>query len=124
MNILISASMKVYPQLIDLKNRLEKLGYAVELPDEGSGETGSDFKRRMIDDHLSKLRRADVLLLANIGRRIGASTFFEAGWAFALGKPIYVLEEIDDSSDFAEDLRAIGVVELRGDLGIIKEVGL
>ena len=85
MNILISASMKVYPQLIDLKNRLEKLGHAVELPDEGSGETGS---------------------------------------AFALGKPIYVLEEIDDSSDFAEDLRAIGVVELRGDLGIIKEVGL
>ena len=124
MNILISASMKVYPQLIDLKNRLEKLGYAVELPDEGSSETGSDFKRRMIDDHLSKLRRADVLLLANIGRRIGASTFFEAGWAFALGKPIYVLEEIDDSSDFAEDLRAIGVVELRGDLGAVKEVGL
>lgn len=85
MNILISASMKVYPQLIDLKKRLEKLGYAVELPDEGSGETGSDF---------------------------------------ALGKPIYVLEEMDDSSDYAEDLRAIGVVELRGDLGVIKEVGL
>ena len=124
MNILISASMKVYPQLIDLKKRLEKLGYAVELPDEGSGETGRGFKRRMIDDHLSKLRRADVLLLANVGGRIGASTFFEAGWAFVLGKTIYVLEEIDEGSDFAEDLRAIGVVELRGDLGIIKEVGL
>lgn len=47
--------------------------------------------------------------------------FFEAGWAFALGKPVFVLESIDRESDYAEDLLAIGAVELKGDLGKINE---
>lgn len=124
MNILISSSMKVYAQLAVVKERLEALGYVVELPEPGtreSSESEVDYKRRMIDMHLEKLQRADVLLIGNIGGRIGASTFFEAGWAFALHKPIYVLEEIDDSSDYAEDLRAIGAIELKGDLSRIGE---
>lgn len=122
MKILVSSSMKLFSQLVAIKERLEELGHVVELPDKGADSSGDNFKRRMIDIHIEKLKRADALLLANIGGRIGASTFFEAGWAFALNKPIFSLEMIDSGSDYAEDLRAVGVVELNGDLNAIKEV--
>lgn len=120
MKILISSSMKVFSELMAIKEQLEELGYVVELPDKGSDSSEDNFKRRMIDIHIEKLKSVDALLLANIGGRIGASTFFEAGWAFALGKPIFALEMIDSGSDYAEDLRAVGVIELKGDLKAIK----
>lgn len=125
MNILISSSMKVYAQLAVVKEQLEALGHVVELPEPSareSSELGVDYKRRMIDIHFKKLQRSDILLVGNIGGRIGASTFFEAGWAFALGKPIFILDSVDEGSDYVEDLRAIGAVELRGNLNILKEV--
>ena len=121
MRILISSSMKVYSQLPEIVAGLEKHGHSVRMPEQGGGGVGVDFKRRMIENHLEKLRSVDALLLANIGGRIGTSTFFEAGWAFALGKPVFVLESIDRESDYAEDLLAIGAVELKGDSGKIKE---
>ena len=120
LSILISASMKVYPQLLQIASELEKKGFSVYLPEQSVG-AGTAFKRRMIDNHMEKLRTVDVLLVANVGGRIGASTFFEAGWAFALGKPVAILEPIDMDSDYAEDLLAIGAIEFNSDLNNLIE---
>lgn len=39
MNILVSSSMKVYAQLVAIKEQLEALGYIVELPDPSARES-------------------------------------------------------------------------------------
>ena len=82
-------------------------------------------KRQYIDEHMSRLQDSNALLLANFDDErgdgyIGASCFFEAGWAFALGKPVYALRPIDAKSPFAEDLMAIDCTVINGDMSKIK----
>lgn len=112
MKILISASMRHHDELVPVAETLRGLGYEVELPDNNNP---SYSKKQHIDKHLGELTESDALLLGNVDGYIGASTFFEAGWAFALKKPIYVLEKFDKNSSFTEDLKAIGAIELCGD---------
>ena len=111
--VLISASMRYHEVLAPVVEQLRALGCHVEMPEQDlGGLTKADLMAR----HLGKLRRSDVLLLGNIAGYVGASTFFEAGWATALGKPVFALEALDGQSEFTEDLRAAGVIELNGDI--------
>lgn len=47
--------------------------------------------------HLEKIREADFLYIYNPGGYIGKSVAMELGWALALNKPVYALEEPDDT---------------------------
>jgi hypothetical protein len=104
-----------------LQDSLEAAGHQATLPQTEEGLT----KRQYIDEHMSRLQDSDALLLANFDDErgdgyIGASCFFEAGWAFALGKPVYTLQPIDATSPFAEDLMAIDCQVINGDMSKIK----
>jgi len=104
-----------------LQDSLEAAGHQAILPQTEEGLT----KRQYIDEHMSRLQGSDALLLANFDDErgdgyIGASCFFEAGWAFALGKPVYALRPIDAKSPFAEDLMAIDCTVINGDMSKIK----
>ena len=118
MIILVSTSMRFYERLLPVAEKLRELGHEVNLPEKNLKELN---KSELILRHLTKLRESDTLLLGNSDGYIGASTFFEAGWAFALDKPIFALEKLDEESDFTEDLRAIGVVELENNFDKLKE---
>ena len=48
--------------------------------------------------HLNAIYNADCLYIFNPDGYIGASTAMELGWAIALGKPVYIKEEIRDST--------------------------
>lgn len=121
MIILVSASMRHTDKFAALQDSLEAAGHQAILPQTEEGLT----KRQYIDEHMSRLQGSDVLLLANFDDErgngyIGASCFFEAGWAFALGKPVYALHSIDAKSSFAEDLMAIDCQVINGDMSKIK----
>ena len=121
MIILVSASMRHTDKFAALQDSLEAAGHQAILPQTEEGLT----KRQYIDEHMSRLQGSDALLLANFDDErgngyIGASCFFEAGWAFALGKPVYALQSIDATSPFAEDLMAIDCQVINGDMSKIK----
>ncbi len=121
MKILVSASMHHADKFAALHESLEAAGHQAILPQTEEGLT----KRQYIDEHMSRLQDSDALLLANFDDErgdgyIGASCFFEAGWAFALGKPVYALRPIDAKSPFAEDLMAIDCTVINGDMSKIK----
>jgi nucleoside 2-deoxyribosyltransferase len=106
-----------YEKLLPLAEGLREQGFDVELPEK---TLAPKTKREHIETYLEKLKNADILLLGNVEGYVGVSTFFEAGWAYALGKPIFALETIDANSDYHEDLAAIDVVELDGDFDKMK----
>lgn len=109
--------MRFYEKLLPLAKDLRARCHTVEMPE----KTAEKLNRsKLISRHLAKLRTADALLIANFDGYIGASAFFEAGWAFALAKPIFCLEKLDETSAFTEDLRAIGAVELDNDFNKLK----
>jgi nucleoside 2-deoxyribosyltransferase len=111
MKILISASMRHYKKLLPVAERLRASGFAVELPDASDGATKTEY----IKQHMNKMLESDILIIGNIDGYVGASTFFESGWAYALKKPIFVLEKLDENSIYTEDLRAISVTVLEND---------
>lgn len=121
MKILVSASMRHADKFAALQELLKAAGYQATIPQTEEHLT----KRQYIDEHMSRLQGSDALLLANFDDErgngyIGASCFFEAGWAFALGKPVYTLQPIDATSPFAEDLMAIDCQVINGDMSKIK----
>lgn len=122
MKIAISCSMKLIDGIDLLANDLRKMEFEVKTPTRTDYVPGdSNFRKQLIDEHLEKIKDCDALLLGNIGGRVGASTYSEAGWAYALGKKIFAIEKLDPNSDYYEDLHAIGVIELNGDLTKLKE---
>jgi nucleoside 2-deoxyribosyltransferase len=120
--ILISSSMKFIDKFIQTKKYLEATGFDVETPEYLAKNL---TKKEHIVDHLKKLKTCDILLLTNYiddtgYGYVGVSGFFEAGWAFALDKKVYLLNKVNPESPYAEDLGAIINENLNGDLNQIK----
>jgi nucleoside 2-deoxyribosyltransferase len=128
MKITISGSVKKLHELEEVADQLRKLGFEVKTPVRSNYHLG-DYKlrRQLMDEHLEFIKNADIFLIGNVKTaaekfgRVGTSTYFETGWAYALGKPIFALEKINPESDFAEDLLALGVKILSGDFNKLKE---
>jgi nucleoside 2-deoxyribosyltransferase len=127
MKIVVSGSYKKIGELEKAGEDLRKLGFEVHTPMR-SNYTICDHKMRrdLIDEHLKLIKECDIFIIGNIKSpgekygRVGASTYFETGWAYALSKRIYSLEAIDPKSDFAEDLLALEIVSMNGDVELIK----
>lgn len=121
MKILISASMKHIDEVIALQRQLAQNGHDVEIPTSGVEQS----KLAHIEAHMTKLKAVDCLLVANVddprGKGyIGASSFFEIGWAYALGKPVYLLQAPDAQSMYTEDIEAIECINLDNNLEAVK----
>jgi nucleoside 2-deoxyribosyltransferase len=113
--------MKFKDEFIQTKKELEQMGFDVDVPVYTSTNS---TKREHIDEHLKKLKECDVLLLTNYlddtgYGYVGASGFFEVGWAFALGKDVYLLNKTSPDSPYTEDLDAVVCRVLDGDLSKI-----
>lgn len=122
MRVLVSASMKHYDEAVKLGLELKKLGIEADLP-KAHDETST--KLDYIKAHMDNLKTADALLVANFNDSrgdgyIGASCFFEIGWAYALGKPIFLLFPPDKKALFTEDIEAIGCTVLNNRLEAMK----
>jgi nucleoside 2-deoxyribosyltransferase len=113
--ITICGSMKLKERMNEVENQLKGLGFQVLLPNmEETGDYTSmteseqyEFKNRMIIDHFNKIKEGDAVLILNdrlkdTDNYIGANSFLEIGFAFSLGKKIFILNSLPQQPNTVE----------------------
>lgn len=103
-NVVICGSMMFYEKMLDVSEYLRNNGIATVVPKEEnfekatmSEEEFNDFKRRVSNQYLSKIRGSSTyaILVLNEEKKgglnyIGANTMVEISMAFCWGRPIYL----------------------------------
>lgn len=126
--------MSFAKEMLELKSLLEARGHSCLIPNETVGyaddriesKDGSEGARRKIEhdlirDHHRKIERSDAILVVNHSKRgvenyIGGNTFLEMGFAYILGKKIFILNDIPPLDLIKEELLAMQPVILNGEL--------
>ena len=108
--------MSFFKEIQTLQEQLESFGHTVYTPsEEGTGtdysklspKESADLKQHFIDKHIEKIRASDAILVANYDKNgitgyIGANSFLEMGIAYALGKKIFLLNDVPQQPNSAE----------------------
>lgn len=137
MTITICGSMFFHQQMKEAQARLEKRGFTILLPEEladGSAneallekdedKISAKIEYNFIREHFKKVEMADSILILNYPKKgidgyIGGNTFLEMGYAFGLGKKIFLLYPIP-KMDYFTEMSAIQPIVLNGNLTLIE----
>jgi nucleoside 2-deoxyribosyltransferase len=130
--ITICGSMKLVDEMDRVAEELTTRGFKVHKPIASESKDYSSMskaeqaphKNRMIVEHLNKIREADAILvvngtLKNIEGYIGANSFLEMGFAFCLGKKIFLLHPIPGQPNSVEIAGMLPTV-IHEDLSLIQ----
>lgn len=130
--ITICGSMKVIREMTECAHSLEQIGIASYLPTLNEPvdyatlpeNERATTKTKLIRDHIEKIKASDAVLICNatLGERvnyIGANSFLEMGFAFAFGKPIYLLNDIPTQPN-TDEIAGMVPICLRGDLAGVR----
>ena len=135
--ISICGSMHVLEEMERLRTDLVRQGFDVHLPEADENEVRYTslpqdarpaMKKQFIDTHLRKIRESDAVLIANYPRRgvkgyVGPNTLIEIAFAYALGKPIYLLHRMGDQP-CKDEVDGLAPTILNHDLSrIVRRVG-
>ncbi len=134
MTITICGSMQFHREMLKAKLELEHMGHTVLLPKdleivrEGEYQPITDEEEHVtakiehdfIREHFRKIEKSDAILVLNYEKKgilnyVGGNTFLEMGYAFGLGKKIYLLNPIPDM-DYKTEMHAMQPVVLDGNL--------
>lgn len=125
--------MQFYKEMLDTKKTLETMGFRVLIPKEADdlskNETFMDsdedriaakIEYDFIRAHFRVIEEADAILILNYEKKgipgyIGGNTFLEMGYAFGLGKKVYLLNPVPEM-DYKTEMYAIQPVVIDGDL--------
>jgi|SRR3989344_1041731 len=126
--ITLCGSMKVIDYIVEIGKQLKEKGFEVRLPslNETSDYSGMaleqkvEHKNEMITRHLDRIKESDAILIINEKQKdvegyIGINGFLEMGFAFALGKKIFLLNSVPNQPN-NEEILGLRPVELKGDL--------
>jgi hypothetical protein len=136
MKIMISGSMAFAKEMVETKEKLEKMGYEVGLPfetevhlekpefvDDLSGNLQYCIDKDVIWKSFDYIAHADAVLVLNHPRKgvsgyIGTSTLMEIAIAYYFHKKIYLLNPIPhfDEVRWAHEITIMQPVILYGDL--------
>ena len=147
MKITICGSIAFYDEMIEIKEKLEKLNHQVKLPpleikdekDEMISVKEYYAKRKIETDdhswiwekkeeamraHFQKVEWSEAVLILNYKKNniigyIGANTLLEMGLAFFLRKKIFLLNDIPEIS-YKEEILGMKPVVIKGNLEKIK----
>ncbi len=137
--------MSGYKKFMTLKEELEHRGHNVLYPDiefEMKGDdtsVGAFFDRNggvdvfppehnvwkkkgeAITKHFRKIDESDVILVTNYEKKgaedyIGGNTFLEMGYAFGMGKMIFILNNLPTQSAYKEEMLGMQPIILGGDI--------
>jgi hypothetical protein len=137
--ITICSSANFYKQVIELQAQLEKLGYRVLVPStaermKASGDyevehyktwfkDANDYakKTELMRGHFDKVAEADAILVVNNEKHgrmnyIGGNVLMEMTLAFYQHKPICLLNDAPEASDFLEEIIGLEPKMLHGDV--------
>jgi len=121
--IVICSSASFYKQVIGVQKQLKDLGFKVVVPLTANKmvksndfkvetyktwmERPEDYKRKayLTKKHFKEIEKGDTILVLNYQKNgkngyIGGAVLMEMALAFYLKKPIYILNQIDDSSKY------------------------
>lgn len=141
--IVICSSASFYSQVVEVQKQLKELGFKVIVPltvnkmvksNDFKVETyktwmerPEDYKRKayLTKKHFIEVEKGDITLILNYKKNgkngyIGGAVLMEMAIAFYLKKPIYILNPIDESSKYKEELYGMFPIILNGDLKKIK----
>jgi len=101
-SVVICGSTRFVSEIREFAQKLKELGVLVYEPNLYSGyDKVSEPDKKFLamgltHDHFRKMKMADVVYVYNKDGYVGVSTNMEIGFAVAIDKPIYVLEEKDE----------------------------
>ena len=130
--------MKFYREMKAVKEGLEVLGYDVLVPIEvkidkvplealpnitDEEKITAKIEYNFIREHFFKIQISEAVLVLNYEKNgipgyIGGNTFLEMGYAFGLGKKIYLMNPVP-RMDYAVEMHAMKPIVIHGDLGKI-----
>ena len=133
MIITICGSMQFHHEMTQIQLLLEDQGHTVLVPkdltilerNESYMETdeeriSSKIEHDFIREHFRKIEKSDAILVLNYEKKgiagyIGGNTFLEMGYAFGLGKKIYLFHPVPDMN-YSVEMHAMKPIVLNGDL--------
>ncbi|MCK4355105.1 hypothetical protein KAW43_01995 [Candidatus Parcubacteria bacterium] len=143
MKITICSSAVFTKECYEIKKKLERKNHLVfiwspEIGVNGNTVSMEDFhamrknnltedllklKKSLIDEHIERIKNSDAVLVLNFDKNgiknyIGGNTFLEIGFAYVLGKKIFLLNPIPDIN-YKEEIEAMSPVVLDSDLSKI-----
>jgi nucleoside 2-deoxyribosyltransferase len=127
--------MTFYQEMKAAKEGLEVLGHEVlvpvevergRVPIESLSKTTDEEKINVkieydfIREHFKKIEQSDVILVLNyekngIAGYIGGNTFLEMGYAFGLGKKIFVMNPVPEMN-YSVEMHAMKPIVIDGDV--------
>jgi hypothetical protein len=135
MKIAICGSMKFYLEMRAIKEGLEVLGHEVlvpldtfseEIPMEARTDVTDEEKitakieYNFIREHFFKIQVSEAVLILNYDKNgiknyVGGNTFLEMGYAYGLGKKIFLMNPVPDMN-YAIEMHSMQPVVIDGDL--------
>ncbi|MBR9706554.1 hypothetical protein GOV14_05950 [Candidatus Pacearchaeota archaeon] len=132
LKIFIACSKHLYSKVQEIKQKLEKLGHEVMLPnsfeeplkEEEMKQIGqkehSKWKQKMMKLHEPKINQNDAILVLNLEKHgqanyIGGATFMEITKAWELSKKIFLYNQIPNNI-FKDEIKGINPIIINGDL--------
>ena len=135
--ITICTSSSFYRQAVDLAEQFEKAGFNVLLPNMAEDmKKANNFERKnyqpwltdpskyyvkgnLMHGHFDKVAAGDAVFVINdekhgVPNYIGGNVLMEMALAFHLGKPIFILNEVPESSPYLEEIYGMQPVALKG----------
>ncbi len=136
MKIFICCSKYLYHKIPEIKEKLEKAGHEIILPNSFeeplkeeemkkiSKEEHIKWKSNMLKLQEEKVKKSDALLILNFEKNnqpnyIGGATFLEIFKAWSLNKKTFLFNPIPDNI-LKDELTAMNPIILNGDLSLIK----
>ncbi len=125
--------MQFHKEMGDVREKLQAKGFTVYVPGElddlehNESYMSTDEERitakieyDFIREHFHRIEQADAILILNYEKKhipgyIGGNTFLEMGYAFGLGKKVYLLNPVPDM-DYKTEMHAIQPIIIDGDL--------
>ena len=133
MKITICGSMSHLEKLKEVEKNLLKFGHQVFMPvdfgvdyltisDEDFGQLKKE--KNAIKKHFEKIKQSDAILVCNFDKKeiknyIGGNSFLEIGFAYILGKKIFILNSIPEML-YKSEIIGMEPIILDGDLNKIK----
>ncbi len=137
MIITICGSMQFHREMTQTQLLLEDQGHTVLVPkdltvlerNESYMETDveritSKIEHDFIREHFKKIEKSDAVVILNYEKKntagyVGGNTFLEMGYAFGLGKKIYLLYPVPEM-DYSVEMHAMKPIVLHGDLSALQ----
>jgi len=137
MKVIICGSISAAEEIIEVKKRLEKMGYIVEIPEGvkrpelrpakdtlSSERADTKIKHDLIRGYYKKIKLHDVVLIVNPKKKgiqgyIGGNTFIEMAFAHVLNKKLYCLYPLPDLP-YVSEMLAMQPIILNGQTDLIK----